>query len=559
MRRVSFRCAWSIIGPTFLLSVMCVAAAFAQATQGKIVGTIRDESGAVMPGITIRVADLGTGQIRTATTDETGTYSVAQLLPGEYDVAAESPGFRREVIKAVRLQVGQTARVDLTLRVGEFSQEILVTGQTPVVQSDESSIGTVIEEKRVSDLPLNGRDFAQLAVLTPGAILRPSQDRSFSRTLTVHGNQPSKTEWLLDGVSNNEQLFEGVALTPSIDAIREFKVQGNAFAAEFGRVVTPGLIDLHVHVYPGVSHYGIEPDPVCVARGVTTALDLGSAGYYTFPGFRRYVIEKAVTRILAYLNISSTGLLNADYNELEEVRNASPRLAAEMALKHKDLILGIKVRLTEVLKDLDLAVLGLTRQAADAAGIPVAVHVGGMRSSLSEVVSALKPGDMVTHFMHGGENTILDQRGKIRPAIREARQRGVYFDLGHGRSSFSFEVAEKALQDGFLPDSLSSDVHVYNLHGPVFDHVTTLSKFLHLGLTLEQVIERATTRPAQIIRRPDLGTLKVGSEADVAVLGLREGKFELLDSLREKRVAQKLLVPVATVRAGKLIKLPSAT
>lgn len=321
-----------------------------------------------------------------------------------------------------------------------------------------------------------------------------------------------------------------------------------------GKIVTPGLIDLHVHVYPGVSHYGVEADPVCVARGVTTALDLGSSGYYTFPGFRRYVIEKATTRILSYLNISATGMVSADYNELEEIRNASPRLAADMALKNKDIILGIKIRMSEALKDLDLVVLGLAQQAADMATIPVAVHVSNdMRSSLSEVVSRLKPGDIVTHFMHGGVKSILDDRGKILPAVREARQRGVYFDVGHGRSSFSFEVAEKALQDGFLPDSLSSDVHVYNVKGPVFDQVTTLSKFLHLGLTLEQVIERATTRPAKIIRRPDLGTLKVGREADVAVLELSEGNFELVDSLRQKRMARQRLYSVATVRAGRLI------
>jgi dihydroorotase len=226
-----------------------------------------------------------------------------------------------------------------------------------------------------------------------------------------------------------------------------------------------------------------------------------------------------------------------------------------MALKNKDVIRGIKIRLSEFLKDLDLVVLGLAQQAADAAGIPVAVHVsGGMRSSLSDVVARLKPGDMVTHFMHGGEKTMLDDRGKILPAVREARQRGVYFDVGHGRSSFSFAVAEKALHDGFIPDSLSSDLHVYNVKGPVFDQITTLSKFLYLGLTLEQVIERATTRPAKIIRRPDLGTLKIDSEADVAILELREGEFELVDSLRQKRVARRRLLPVATVRAGKLIK-----
>jgi len=321
-----------------------------------------------------------------------------------------------------------------------------------------------------------------------------------------------------------------------------------------GKIVTPGLIDLHVHVYPGVSHYGIEPDPVCAGRGVTTALDLGSAGFYTFPGFRSYVMEKAYTRILAYLNISSTGLLSADYNELEEIRNASPRLAAEMALKNKDVILGVKVRLGEVLKHLDLTVLGLTRQAADAAGIPVAVHVGDMHSSLSEVVSRLKPGDMVTHFMHGGHNTILDERWKILPAIRAARARGVYFDVGHGRSSFSYEVAEKALQDGFLPDTISSDVHIYNLNRSVFDLVTTLSKFLHLGLTLEQVIERATARPAKTLRRPDLGTLKVGGEADIAILDMREGQFELMDSTGQTRIARQRLFSVATVRGGKLIK-----
>lgn len=326
-----------------------------------------------------------------------------------------------------------------------------------------------------------------------------------------------------------------------------------------GKIVTPGLIDLHVHVYPGVSHYGIEPDPTCVGRGVTTALDLGSSGYYTFRGLRCYVIERALTRIPAYLNISSVGLVSALYNEWDPIGNASARLATEMALKNKDTILGIKIRMTKALKDLGLAILGVTRRAADAAGIPIAVHPpGGVGPSLSEVVSRLKPGDMVTHFMHGGENTILDNRGEVLPAIREARERGVYFDVGHGRSSFAFDVAEKALQDGFLPDTISSDVHVYNLKGPVFDLITTLSKFLYLGLTLEQVIERATTRPAKVLRRADLGTLKVGSEADVAILDLRQGQFELVDSLRQRRAAEQRLFSVATVRAGKLIEPAAA-
>ncbi len=164
-----------------LLCALFMPTAPAQATQGNIVGTVRDESAAVIPGVTISVVSIGTGQIRTAITNDTGSYFVAQLPPAEYEVAAELAGFRRESIRRIVRQVGQTARVDITLRVGEVSQEVLVRSESPVVQSEESSLGTVIEEKRVSDLPLNGRDFAQLAVLTPGAVLRPSQSRNFSR------------------------------------------------------------------------------------------------------------------------------------------------------------------------------------------------------------------------------------------------------------------------------------------------------------------------------------------------------------------------------------------
>jgi dihydroorotase len=323
-----------------------------------------------------------------------------------------------------------------------------------------------------------------------------------------------------------------------------------------GKVVTPGLIDIHVHVYDGVAPLGIPADPNCIAKGVTTVVDAGSAGAHTFPGFRRSVINVVDTRVYALLNISvvgqSTWSQDNPYGELLDLHNANPKLAIRTIEQNRDVILGVKVRLSRPLAgEHDLQALRLAKEAADAVRLPLMVHIGDTYSPLKEILALLTKGDVVTHSFRGGEGGILDERGRVLPEVRSAIGRGVHLDIGHGAGSFSFDTAEKALKQDILPGTISSDVHQFNVNGPVFDLATTLSKFLYLGLTLEQVVERAATNPANTFGFPKgLGTLGEGAEADVAVFSVSEGDFEFMDALKQKRIGHRKLQPVATVKAG---------
>ena len=325
-----------------------------------------------------------------------------------------------------------------------------------------------------------------------------------------------------------------------------------------GKFVTPGLIDIHVHVYDGVAPLGIPADPNCIAKGVTTVVDAGSAGAHTFPGLRKYVINVVDTRVYALLNISVVGqsTLSNDnpYGELLDLRYANPKLAIRTIEQNRDVILGVKIRLTRnIAGDHDLEALKLAREASDAVRLPLMVHIGGTHAPLPAILAMLNKGDVITHSFRGSPGGILDDRGRILPEVRKAVAGGVHLDIGHGAGSFSFDTAEKAMRQELLPGTISSDVHQFNVNGPVFDLATTLSKFLHLGMTLEQVIERSTSNAAQAFGFPKgLGTLREGAEADVAVFDLREGRFEFVDSVREKRTGNRKLVPVATVKTGKI-------
>ena len=330
-----------------------------------------------------------------------------------------------------------------------------------------------------------------------------------------------------------------------------------------GRIVAPGMIDLHVHVFWGVSHYGIEPDPHCVAKGVTTAVDAGSAGADTFPGFRKYVIDVSATRLFAQLNISSQGMLTKEIGELDDLRHASVPKAIAMIERHRDVILGVKVRLTRnsiVSRESGIRPLYLAREAADAVRLPIMVHPqDAWCDSLDDILAVMRGGDILTHCFHGDSHGILDGDGKVRRSVREAIERGVIFDVGHGRGSFSWEVAERALEQGIGPTTISSDLHVYNVAGPVYDLATTVSKFLHLGLSLEGALHKVTATPARVLGMSDqIGTLRVGAWGDAVVFDLQQGQFELHDARGETRVGRQRLVPAAVVHGGKLYRETAA-
>lgn len=324
-----------------------------------------------------------------------------------------------------------------------------------------------------------------------------------------------------------------------------------------GKLVTPGLIDLHVHVFEGVSHYGIPPDSTCLAKGATTVLDAGSAGADTFPGFRKYVIEASATRIFAALNISSMGMIAERIGELDDLKWASVPRALETIERNRDLILGVKVRLTRnsiVGKAAGIAPLHLAREAADAAGLPIMVHPqDAWCDSLDDILAVMRQGDILTHSFHDHSHGILDERGKIRDSVWAAQERGVVFDVGHGQGSFSWRVVEAALEQGFLPTTISSDLHHYNVNGPVFDLATTVSKFLALGLSLDEALARVTSVPARILGVPDrAGTLTPGAWGDAVIWDLEEGSFALEDSRGETRTGRQRLVPHMVIKGGKV-------
>ena len=316
-----------------------------------------------------------------------------------------------------------------------------------------------------------------------------------------------------------------------------------------GKVVTPGLIDVHVHVYEGVAGVGIWPDVACIARGSTTVLDGGSAGATTLPGFRRYVVDRAYTRVRALLNLSSLGLTSMQ--ELSSLAYANVERALAAIEAHRDLVLGIKVRMTpQIDGGQDLKALELALTLASEAAVPLMVHIGGSPSPVDRLMDALRPGDVVTHAFRA-RGSIIDGQGRIFAGARRARERGVFFDIGHGRGNFSFDTAERALGDGFLPDTISSDLHAGNVDGPVHDLATTLSKFLHLGMSLEECVRAATSTPASIFALPPrLGALAEGAIADVAVFELVEGEHVLTDSGGATRTARRRLSPVATFKDG---------
>ena len=323
------------------------------------------------------------------------------------------------------------------------------------------------------------------------------------------------------------------------------------------RLVVPGLVDLHVHVYPGVADLSVEADPTCLGRGVTTVVDAGSSGANTFPGFRRHVVETSRGRVLAYLNISATGQIDPFLGELHDLRFADPERAAAVARAHPDVVVGFKVRISEMLAGPNgLAGLDRALEAGRATGLPVMVHIGGTSFDIEEALDRLRPDDVVTHAYTGwNPGGILTDSGQVVAAAREARARGVRFDVGHGAGSFTWRTAEAALADGFRPDTISSDLHRFNIATPVHDLATTLSKFLLLGLSIDDVVAMATTAPAAALGPAGRGlaSLAIGAAADVTILGLEEGRFELVDSAGTSRSARQRLVPVATVRAGESV------
>jgi dihydroorotase len=323
-----------------------------------------------------------------------------------------------------------------------------------------------------------------------------------------------------------------------------------------GQIVSPGLIDLHTHVYWGGTSLGIDAEEFCRTSGVTTAIDTGSAGPGNFAGFRKHVIEPSQVRILAYLHVSHAGIFGFSnrvmVGESEELRLMDPVSAAEVVEANRDLIVGIKVRVgLHASGKSGIVPLEIALEVAEQVGMPLMCHIDHPPPSYEDVVARLRPGDILTHAFRPFPNSAATAQGTVKKVVLEARQRGVLFDIGHGKGSFAFKTARALLANGFAPDTISSDVHKLCIDGPAFDQVTTMSKFLCMGMPLPEVIERSTVNAAMALRRPELGSLKVGSVGDATVIAIKQGRFDYVDVVGEHLIGDRKIASEGVVIAGK--------
>ena len=322
-----------------------------------------------------------------------------------------------------------------------------------------------------------------------------------------------------------------------------------------GCLVTPGLVDLHSHVYWGGTSLGVDADRLAARSGTTTFVDAGSAGAGNFLGFRRHVMERSKVRILAYVNISFGGIFafsrTVMVGECANLNLCEPREVVACAREHAEVVVGVKVRAgrnaggTSGIAPVDLAL-----EAADRAGLPLMAHIDEPPPGRSEVLPRLRGGDVLTHCFRPFPNAPVFASGAVRPDMRFARERGVIFDIGHGMGSFDFGVARAMLKQGLAPDVISSDVHLYCVDGPAFDILVCMSKLMALGMPLADVLSAATRRPADAIGRSDLGRLAVGGPADVAVLKLHTGEFTFIDAVGSRLIAPERLVSQGIVAGG---------
>jgi dihydroorotase len=312
-----------------------------------------------------------------------------------------------------------------------------------------------------------------------------------------------------------------------------------------GRLVTPGLVDLHTHVHPEAGYWGIDPDPIAWYTGVTTWVDAGSAGAYTLPALRRSAAGRQV-RVMAWVNIAGQGLA-ARTGEGRALESCDPDLTARVVREYGDLVRGIKVRIdAEAVGPNGVEPLRRALTAAQACGVPVMAHIGTAPPPLPEVLELLRPGDVVTHCASG----LAEATG---PAAAAAHARGVLFDIGHGSGAFAFDVIERQLAAGLTPYTVSTDLHARSVYGPVFDLPTTMAKLLAVGLPLADVVAMATVHPARVLGL-EAGTLAEGVPADIAVFRVQEGAFEVVDAHRQTRRAPVRLVNEATYAGGRLLR-----
>jgi len=347
------------------------------------------------------------------------------------------------------------------------------------------------------------------------------------------------------------------ALETDIPAARAEKV-----LTATGKLAVPGLIDLHAHVFPYGSAIGIPADELIPYQATTTLVSAGDAGANTIAAFRRLAVPMTRARIYAFVHIGNIGLTGFPVPELFNIDYAMVDAAARAIAENRDIVLGTKVRMSEnVIAKHGMEPLKRAILACERSGTPakLMVHIGGVETPelMSQILDTLRPGDVLTHAFSGAPNvagqfTNIVQNGKLLPAALAAKQRGVLFDVGHGGGSFDYTMAEAAMAAGAGPDVISSDIHVFSANSPGMPYLTNvMSKFLNLGMTLEQVVTAATATPAKVINRdPKLGTLAIGAPADVSLLEVVDGPVEFVDTRNNKRQGKVLLKPAGVVIGG---------
>jgi dihydroorotase len=324
-----------------------------------------------------------------------------------------------------------------------------------------------------------------------------------------------------------------------------------------GLIVTPGLIDVHLHLMKGLGAFGVDPDIFGVGSGVTTVVDAGSAGHTLLNVFRDYVARNAKTRVLNYINLSTLGgVTGPGYSILADPRLIDEEKIANAVESHRDVIVGIKIMATGgALGAQGMKPLERARKLGDELRIPLLVHIGESWTkgtepvAVADVLRYLRPGDIITHMFTAHPGGLLDANGRLWPQVRDAKASGVLMDVGHGLHNLNFDVARKVLDQGLRPDGVSTDGHRGNRAGPVYDLPTTMAKLIALGFSLSQVVEMATLNAARLLGRPnELGALRAGEPADISVLRLEDREWTAIDSQKGSIPAKQALVPVYAIR-----------
>ena len=395
--------------------------------------------------------------------------------------------------------------------------------------------GWLAQQRAFAQLGVGGLDRFDL-VIRGGDVIDPSQGLRGTRDIGIRNGQ----------IAAIEPQIAAEKAAQSIDAK--------------GRLVMPGLVDLHAHVFPQGSAIGLPADELAAFTATTTYVSAGDAGANNFSAFKHYVIAQARSRIFAFVHVSSIGLAGFPVGEMKNIDYANVDLTAKTVAENQDVVLGVKVRESiDVVGENGLEPLRRARLAAQRSGTDARVmcHIGNAPGDLSELLNLLRPGDVLTHAYSGAGNNVV-QNGRLLEAALEAKKRGVIIDVGHGGGSFSYLIAEPALAQGLMPDTISSDIHAYSGNSPSLPFLpNVMSKFLNLGLSLDQVVSMATERPAKIIGRIDkLGTLQVGAPADVAIMELIEGPVDFVDTMKNVRKGDRQLKPVQLVRAGRAFGRP---